>query len=73
MKVAIIVDGGVIQEVVADKEAEVVIIDRDIEGSEHELKKVEGLDAYVYAGLAEAEVNIERIERIFKEANRSHE
>jgi hypothetical protein len=71
MKVVVVVQGGIVQEVITDEElVDVVIVDRDTDGlSEDEVKVVDGKESYVYGGLQRAETNPEKVEEIFKEVH----
>lgn len=71
MRIAIIMDGGIVQEVITDESTEVIVVDRDKEGVDlEELKTVEGEDSYIYNGLTIGDVNQPRLDTIFKEAGR---
>lgn len=70
MKIAIVVEGGIVQEVITDEEImDVVVIDRDTDGlDESEIKKVDGWKTYVYNGLRRTKHEPERLEKIYQEA-----
>ncbi len=70
MKLVIIVDGGIVQDVYTDQPAEVVIVDRDTEGCDIEdLRTVQGEDAYIYTGIKDATIDPERVSTIMREVN----
>jgi hypothetical protein len=67
--VVILIEEGVIQEVISDTEAKVIIVDRDVEGCDKEdIKTVMGDDAYVYTGTTETRVDVEMVNQVVKEA-----
>lgn len=71
MQIVIILEGGIVQEVVTDIQADVVVVDRDTEGCDpEELRSVEGQESYIYCGLTEAKVDIQRVKTICPEAGR---
>lgn len=53
MKAVIVVEGGIVQEVISDeKSVDIVVVDHDTEDmDESEVKHVEGWRSYVYNGL----------------------
>jgi hypothetical protein len=62
-KIVIVLEGGVVQNVLTDEPTEVTVVDYDTEGAEeNEITKVLGNDAVV--AVWDAEVNPEEIERI---------
>lgn len=51
MKIIVFIEGGIVQTVMTDKDAEVMVVDYDTEGVDlGELMKISGEDAYVYRG-----------------------
>jgi hypothetical protein len=71
MKIVIIVESGCVQEVIADQEADVLIMDRDTDGVEmDELVTSEGEDIYVYTGITETDVDPDRTQKIYNETCR---
>lgn len=68
MKIAIIVEGGVVQEVISNENIKIRVIDRDTDGVEPEdLIAVENNDAYIYNGVRSSNLQPERTEKIFSE------
>lgn len=72
MKVAVIIEGGVVQTVLSDqKGVELVIVDYDTHDlEEEEITTILGNKSYIYGGIENAEVNKEQIDRIFRDAGR---
>lgn len=68
MKIVVVVESGVVQEVLSNEESEVVVLDLDVEGAE-EVKKIQGNEVYVYKGLRNTHVDPERVEKIYQEIN----
>ena len=70
-RIVIFVEGGLIQEVIADQEARIVIVERDVEGSQIEPVYIEGerslLTAWIPGGEdADHETDRSRIDPIFE-------
>lgn len=64
----VIVEGGIVQEVLSDKKEQVVIVDYDTDGVDTaDLVNVNGENAYVYSGLTETSIKPDLVEKI-KEA-----
>ena len=64
-RVVVIVEGGVVQNVLVDKETEVIVVDYDSDGlEEDEITMIHGDEAYVYNGVHHGEVNSEEIDYI---------
>jgi len=66
MKVAIIIEGGIIQEVISEESIELNIIDRDINDLEDETNIIYGEESYVYRGNT-LDVDPELVNQIFAE------
>jgi hypothetical protein len=48
-KVVMVVEGGVLRDVIADCEIEFIVVDHDVQGNDpKDLVKIEGQNAYVY-------------------------
>lgn len=66
MKIVVVIEGGIVQRVISDVEAEVAILDLDTEGADQEeIVEVEGIgEAYIYEGITETEVDSELVNKI---------
>ncbi len=66
MKIIVFVEGGIVQTVMTDEKAEVMIVDYDVEGSDppERLITLDGDEAYVYK-FGVYELNPYRVEEIF--------
>ncbi|MCC2248941.1 hypothetical protein JUJ52_03080 [Virgibacillus sp. AGTR] len=71
MKIAVIVEGGVVQNVLSNQEnVDIVIVDYDTEGAdEEETTTVLENEAYVYGGITKPEVNKKEIDQICQDAS----
>lgn len=74
MNIVVVIDGGIIQEVLGDFEnvkTNVVIVDRDVQDTnEEEIRTIEGEESYVYAGITEVNQVPQRVNKVFDEAQR---
>jgi hypothetical protein len=62
-KAIIVMNGGIIQNVVTDEDVDVTVVDYDTEGADlDDLKKVHGNDAYVFG--PHTEVDKDEVENI---------
>ena len=65
MKIIVFVEGGIVQTVMTDEEAEVMVVDYDVDGVDlGEIRVVNGDEACVYVGEVH-EVNADRVGEIF--------
>lgn len=66
--IAIIVQGGIVQNVVSDAPVNVAIIDHDVEGSEaHQTTTAEGVNTPVFLAHMEPELNPEFVKQFAEE------
>lgn len=71
MKVAIFMEDGIINDIIADGELELVFIDRDTEGCmDEEVLAVDGADAYVIERTAY--VDADALEKIYEQTIEQH-
>ena len=71
MKQVIIIEDGIIQEILSEEKTCVVVVDRDIDGlDETDISVVEAKDSYIYCGITESTVDPERVKQIYQEAGR---
>lgn len=69
MEIAIIIEDGVVHQVISDQAANVIIIDRDVHDiDDDDIKTILGNDAYIHKGTQECDVNPKIIAQIKKEA-----
>jgi hypothetical protein len=69
MRIVIFLEGGKVQSVVTDQEAEVLVVDNDIDGvTEDDIKQVNGEDAYCYHSPAESIDNSLLVAQCYQEA-----
>jgi len=65
MNIVIFMEGGVIQDIIADAEARVIVVDRDVEGlDEKDIKTVLGNEAYVYSGLRKVNIDPKTVQMV---------
>ena len=65
-KIIVFLEGGLIEEVMTDQDAEVMIVDYDLDGlGEDEIKMVDGKEAYIHRFSPYIRVDAGKINEIF--------
>ena len=71
VRVVVFVDGGRVDQVLADWPVEVVVVDCDLEGlDDDEIRKVMGEEMYVYKCIEGAVVDTDVVRQVFKDIGR---
>lgn len=72
MKMVITIDGGVVKSVITNQPAEVLILDKDIQGCDKQtIQRILSDDVYVYTGLTQAEVDPATIDQAYSKKNQA--